>query len=549
MTNSFMLFTIGPVQDFIAAARRPRDLANGSHMLSFLASRAVKSLRERVPVESIIFPHMTPGDLSHLQNTGDVTDAMKIAAFPNRILAVVPTEHARVIADAMAAAVRSELKAMSSFFKEKAAKAFHEVDEAAWDVAIYHAIEIMWVAKPVEEKDLINPELYLKAYQETDRLLGMRKSRRDFVALDGTGYVCSLTPSLSAVKPASSENLKPKRYSEFIKTFHSELIRVDGFEGLFSMTHYNPKINKNERKISQEKLAPLSYMKRVYGLYMDQTYSLRFERFDKMEDFITDRPYYALMLMDGDRMGKHLTESVEAKAGGLKFHQHVSKTLMEFATSHVPKMIKAFDGQLLYAGGDDVMAIIRTEKVSECANAIRVEFTRITGGLTMSAGIAVVHVQQPMREAWDDARIAEKAAKNSYHRNSVAYRIVKRSGQILETGSKWKQNNGADFVEEFLLVLKEHLEKPDEKSRKGISYKWIQDLTEFAWVSDGLDEDAVLMECKRLFIRHAESSSLGVWESTLKPWLKAADGENNIKLSDAINQLDTAYYLARGKDQ
>lgn len=544
MSNSLLLFTIGPVQDFIAAARRTRDLANGSHMLSFLASRAVRELWHQVGNDHVIFPSVMPGDLSYLSrlesSDEEMKRLMKIAAMPNRILAMVPTTQAADMAHRMSEAVRDELHAMSADFKKRAGSAFDTVDAKAWDAAIEHALEILWVARPMTGA-------YLDDYLATDRLMGIRKTRRDFVSLSGTGYVCSLTPTLSAIKPASDESLKPEKFNSFIAKFHEALAKVGGYRGLFDMT------NNGKTEFSKEKLAPLSYLKRVYGTYIRDAYGLKFDSFDKTEDFISDnqRPYYALLHMDGDRIGKHLTESDAAKADGMAFHRDFSRKLMSFATDDVPRLIDLHKGQLLYAGGDDVMAMMRTDDASGCADAIRKAFSSSTGGLTMSAGIAVVHMQQPLREAWDNARSAEKSAKNLHGRDAVAYRIAKRSGQTLETGSRWQPEQAPAFVEGFLFKLRIHLQTPSDRSRKGISYKWIQDLTEFARVSDGLDKHAVLLECERLFNRHAESTSINLWEEVLRPWLyrHVSDTTRPERLLHAITELDTAYYLARGKDQ
>ena len=56
--------SIGPVQDFIASARRTRDLKFGSELLSELSKAAAKQISEKCGIESLIFP--AP---ANLQNT------------------------------------------------------------------------------------------------------------------------------------------------------------------------------------------------------------------------------------------------------------------------------------------------------------------------------------------------------------------------------------------------------------------------------------------------------------------------------------------------
>src|SRR5690349_13716188 len=55
MAKYLFLFTIGPVQDFIAAARRTRDLWAGSQLLSELSRTAAKALRDDYDAQ-LIFP-------------------------------------------------------------------------------------------------------------------------------------------------------------------------------------------------------------------------------------------------------------------------------------------------------------------------------------------------------------------------------------------------------------------------------------------------------------------------------------------------------------
>lgn len=69
---------------------------------------------------------------------------------------------------------------------------------------------------------------------------------------------------------------------------------------------------------------------------------------------------------------------------------------------------------VLYAGGDDVFAIGRWDKLIEFAHHVRVAFDEFTGrnDITLSAGLAIVNNKFPIAKAADLAEDAEKAAKN-----------------------------------------------------------------------------------------------------------------------------------------
>lgn len=61
MTAYLYVLSIGSVQDFIAAARRTRDLWFGSHLLSEISKAAAKSIAEDGGL--LIFPALKKGHL------------------------------------------------------------------------------------------------------------------------------------------------------------------------------------------------------------------------------------------------------------------------------------------------------------------------------------------------------------------------------------------------------------------------------------------------------------------------------------------------------
>ena len=55
---AFLLFTIGPVQDFISAARSTRDLWSGSYLLSYLIGHTLKRIALDFGPDHVIFPNL-----------------------------------------------------------------------------------------------------------------------------------------------------------------------------------------------------------------------------------------------------------------------------------------------------------------------------------------------------------------------------------------------------------------------------------------------------------------------------------------------------------
>jgi len=214
--------------------------------------------------------------------------------------------------------------------------------------------------------------------------------------------------------------------------------------------------------------------------------------------------YYALLLMDGDKMGDLINgATVTATWGDVihpelrsrydnpafkppqdalleclgkkrtlnpALHAAISDSLNSFARFAVAPLVKKSGGRLVYAGGDDVCAILPLDTAIETADAIRraytagfVRYTRqgveslrgnaeLTGkigvhfapapGISISAAIVVAHHKQPLREVLKDAHsLLDDVAKRKTKRNAVAIRLKKRSGGDRDFACRWNATN------------------------------------------------------------------------------------------------------------
>ena len=144
-------------------------------------------------------------------------------------------------------------------------------------------------------------------------------------------------------------------------------------------------------------------------------------------------------------------------------------------------MSEAFDGRLIYAGGDDVVALLHADTALECGKALRLAFTGhqvngpdgkvllhsphtgflssedwkddngrpipfiVPGPATdVSVGIAIAHFKAPLQDVVRAAQAAEKRAKKQLDRKAVAVTLFKRSGETVEWGCKW-DSGGLDL--------------------------------------------------------------------------------------------------------
>ncbi len=160
--------------------------------------------------------------------------------------------------------------------------------------------------------------------------------------------------------------------------------------------------------------------------------------------------------MDGDKMGAAL-KTLKTKAE----HTAFSQTLARFAVQDAEGIVKAHSGQLVYAGGDDVLAMCPADRALELADALRTAFRKRmnTYGLDASCGIAVGHYQFPLQRIVEEARAAERRAKNMRGRAAFALSLLKRSGEIIHWGAKWDSK--------ALAVYRDFSQKTEEEKISG----------------------------------------------------------------------------------
>jgi len=101
-------------------------------------------------------------------------------------------------------------------------------------------------------------------------------------------------------------------------------------------------------------------------------------------------------------------------------------------------------GQLIYAGGDDVVCLVPADAALEVAAKLREAFRDATKGTDSisekpdaSAGIAIAHIHAPLQDLIREAQKAEKRAKTDVGRPAFSVTLMKRSGEISQWGSKW----------------------------------------------------------------------------------------------------------------
>lgn len=156
---AFLVFSIGPVQDFIAAARRTQDLWMGSWILSYLSWKAIEQLADEFGPDVIVFPSLRGQPLCDrwLHKTYDLPcqpspEDLSRPTFPNRFLALLPAEEASKAAEKAEKAVQEEWKRLAQkVYSTLTSSNILPADKQTvdlWGNQIQGLLEIYWVVLP-----------------------------------------------------------------------------------------------------------------------------------------------------------------------------------------------------------------------------------------------------------------------------------------------------------------------------------------------------------------------------------------------------------------
>ncbi len=145
-------------------------------------------------------------------------------------------------------------------------------------------------------------------------------------------------------------------------------------------------------------------------------------------------PFYAILLMDGDSLGVYM--------GDKNKQTSISASLEQF-TRGVPALVEAYNGYLIYAGGDDVLAILPLEDAMQCAAAVRTLYLESFKGTgiptTISAAIEYAHVKMPLGKVLGDSHhLLDDIAKDGAGRDALAVRVWKPGGMALQWAQPWE---------------------------------------------------------------------------------------------------------------
>lgn len=486
MTTYLLVIAIGPVQGFIMAARRNRDLWSGSWLLSELAKAGAKSLHEQQA--QLIFPYISNAqDLepnsalsvgNKLQAVVKVDDASQLHSMVGNIKQAV---QARFNVEANAALkalkysndIRSDIwhRQLKDYVEVQAvwAKISADYNRAVVLAGITLAArkvsrDFLPAATSPYQSELMLPKSSLDGMRETvikenKRLTNdtrIRLSLSDSEQLDCAGVVKRLgfanqaeqfTPFTRITAHAwlqkllaAGEDLSPiQSHYEALVTL-GVATRVRGNQGIYSDFAYDAQLLYDFRLD-----AAIKQWRGLDDTIDDELKALKKVLMPLWRTYGQPYNYGVLLLADGDRMGDLLD-----KAKTQDEHKRITQDLSAFATG-VAAIMRQYSGHCIYAGGDDVLGFVPLDTAYACADALRQSFSDalagVSGGFqvatpTLSVGLAICHIMTPLGVIRELASMAEKHAKGDHcpkdtQRNALGLLLSVRSGTDIKLRLRW----------------------------------------------------------------------------------------------------------------
>jgi CRISPR/Cas system-associated protein Cas10 (large subunit of type III CRISPR-Cas system) len=426
---ALLTFSIGPVHSFIGQARRIADLWAGSAILSEVTGAAMDVLNTNAGA-ALIFPARLA--------TGELPPGL-----PNRFVARVPEARASEIAREMERAVERRWTEIVDGAVTVLGRVGidageeREKENAPWRDSL--TTTWSWVR---EDGD------YVRASNEGASLFGATRVYRPFRQLAEAGTKCAICGERNALP-----NGKP-----------------DDVRAAWDNARKAPdKTLEKYFRTDQGRLCLVCAAKRLYPESGDAVAKTKFKSF---EDFQPDdnRPYFAVVTMDGDHLGDLLQGKPGMEGPALEaYQQRISRVLSSFAEKlrtdtanlNLTELVRTgglelplksaapkHPPQLIYAGGEDVLFVADPRDALPVASAIQGLYSRMFAAndlsskdFTISAAIVFAHTSVPAGVLFNDAeRLLKEKAKNEAKRNSVAVSMHKRSGHPVDVVFRWNED-------------------------------------------------------------------------------------------------------------
>jgi len=493
--------SFGPVQSFIAAARRTADLWAGSRILSAAVRSAGRELLSAGA--ALIYPDPLRVEQENSEQSN----------LSNVLLVEVPDgiDTSRLAEQAISAARRSITE-----LGEDVLRKFPELRQDLFRTQLQDALEAFtaWA-------EMLPAESYSSTYKKLKTTFSQRKNTREFLpaaiihnnlpknSLDGLREtVLPEQQNSNQLRRGKWRRLRLGRGEQLdalgvLKRFIGSnsdahfvaLTRIAAHDWLASIAKTQPETLAELRE-AYEKLVPLGLASRCPsngGQYDNFPYDAALLYPERLQIAHTDAelcdepaecrsalqqlekilrviwrtfgrplPYAALLLADGDRMGKFV-----AAAQDKSHHSELTRALAGFADRAI-LILREAGGQAIYAGGEDVMGLLPLSSTLHASQRLANEFRGFISKIsqtinresgtthlpTLRVGVAIAHIQQPLGQIRAYAESAEKFAKGAAGTDSqgdaLGLSLHIRAGHKLSWRLPFSQSEDFESLEQWI---------------------------------------------------------------------------------------------------
>ncbi len=499
---AFLKFQLGPVQDFIAAARSIRDLWSGSYLLSWLMATGLKALSAEIGPDAVIYPNLRGqplfdlhwrrelwsqariGGMSVWESLGWENRQLLTPTLPNVFLALAPAASAADLGRLVTKAIQDEWRRIAQAAWSECERIGLTADEPGlraearkgrFDAQVSRFLALTWQANPWPEtlegalaladgfdegmpiqqarKTVLSvvematrkmPEAHRDARYYTDdsktRLnnLGLGwsvilafnswaldavRQTRPFEAVNSGGWQSSVFNNKDSLNGREEAVAGGKEWSARAKAADEpwgNLFKKDDWLGastLVKRVWHQAYLKKEPWNLKAGKGDfPMPNTRGVARHAPEEDCSDD----DSAADAPASEKYFAVLALDGDEIGKWVSgektpplaiqladyrDDAGARLGALAYfknesdpdgqgalrtrftgflagrrplspgyHLQFSEALGNFALHCAHPIVEVFDGRLIYAGGDDVLALLPADTALACAEALRLAF-------------------------------------------------------------------------------------------------------------------------------------------------------------------------------
>jgi CRISPR-associated protein Cmr2 len=592
--KSLISFMIGSPQAFIENARTLRDLWSGSYLVSWLTAKAMVPILQKITNQNgwrftSPFVDSNVNELlkAVLGKPSKKLDSL-LPSIPNKFSAIVDCNHAQSLANACVKAAKDAWLDLANDVKtELKTKIFDPSAtwDTNWDTQLNAYFEFVCVTKPLDPNF---DENWNHQWEQLGQLMEMSRSVRHVPSYQPLGELfppkCSLLGTFEQMGPAKLEESRAFWQSAQTRSFGgTRLQKADRLCAISLVKRFawpcslsktlqieNQALRYSDTAtiaagnwLSKTGIDPQEHFKKSgwngHWLHWKQPNQESdevpcpkslFDRIQTAKKLHGAPPtYLSILNLDGDNMGalfqgRSLDQALDLTRRATSFGSNVLR-IVEDSHNH---------GELIYCGGDDILALLPTNSVLNCTDQLATAFSNQMDDkkASLSGSATIVHYKEDLRYALSVGRTSERNAKQidrsgtkPKKKNALSIAICRRSGDhSLATLS-------STCVPDFVRLI--------QWFRDGVSDRWMYKLYDESPALVAVGQDAFSCEMLRLAKRseyktkHHKKEFLSALSEAWERYFEEMKGpgrswEDSDAIFNFVELLKSASFLARGRE-